>query len=100
MVFNLNGFNINQLILDPQGRVNKTWADVLNRAGFGIEVMYKRKATAFFPSIWDCSSFIPCNDRKPLCYALIQIDELGTCCSANYGDLCLRLNVLNSIHYP
>merc|ERR1712185_185985 len=33
MAFNLNGFNFNQSILDGQGRVLNTWADVLNRAG-------------------------------------------------------------------
>jgi photosystem II P680 reaction center D1 protein len=32
MAFNLNGFNFNQSVLDAQGRVLTTWADVLNRA--------------------------------------------------------------------
>lgn len=36
--FNLNGFNFNQSIQDSQGRVIKTWADVLNGANLGIEV--------------------------------------------------------------
>jgi alkyl sulfatase BDS1-like metallo-beta-lactamase superfamily hydrolase len=40
MAFNLNGFNFNQSILDGQGRVVNTWADVLNRAGLGMEVMH------------------------------------------------------------
>jgi photosystem II P680 reaction center D1 protein len=33
MAFNLNGFNFNQSVIDSQGRVINTWADVLNRAG-------------------------------------------------------------------
>ena len=45
MAFNLNGFNFNQSILDGQGRVLNTWADVLNRAGLGMEVMHERNAT-------------------------------------------------------
>ncbi len=44
MAFNLNGFNFNQSILDSQGRVIGTWADVLNRAGIGMEVMHERNA--------------------------------------------------------
>jgi photosystem II P680 reaction center D1 protein len=34
-----NGFNFNQSLLDSQGRVVNTWADVLNRAGLGMEVI-------------------------------------------------------------
>jgi photosystem II P680 reaction center D1 protein len=45
--FNLNGFNFNQSILDGQGRVLNTWADVLNRAGLGMEVMHERNAHNF-----------------------------------------------------
>jgi photosystem II P680 reaction center D1 protein len=47
MAFNLNGFNFNQSILDAQGRVLPTWADVLNRAGLGMEVMHERNAHNF-----------------------------------------------------
>ncbi|ELP52688.1 photosystem q(b) protein [Microcystis aeruginosa TAIHU98] len=47
MAFNLNGFNFNQSILDSQGRVIGTWADVLNRAGIGMEVMHERNAHNF-----------------------------------------------------
>jgi photosystem II P680 reaction center D1 protein len=47
MAFNLNGFNFNQSILDSQGRVISTWADVLNRAGIGMEVMHERNAHNF-----------------------------------------------------
>jgi len=47
MAFNLNGFNFNQSIIDPEGRVINTWADVLNRAGLGMEVMHERNAHNF-----------------------------------------------------
>jgi len=47
MAFNLNGFNFNQSILDSQGRVVNTWADVLNRANLGMEVMHERNANNF-----------------------------------------------------
>jgi len=47
MAFNLNGFNFNQSILDSQGHVIGTWADVLNRANIGIEVMHERNAHNF-----------------------------------------------------
>lgn len=45
--FNLNGFNFNQSLLDSQGRVINTWADVLNRAGLGIEAMHERNVHNF-----------------------------------------------------
>jgi len=38
-----NGFNFNQSVIDGQGRVLNTWADVLNRAGLGLEVMHERQ---------------------------------------------------------
>ncbi len=47
MAFNLNGFNFNQSILDGQGHVLNTWADVLNRTGLGMEVMHERNAHNF-----------------------------------------------------
>jgi photosystem II P680 reaction center D1 protein len=47
MAFNLNGFNFNQSIVDSQNRVIPTWADVLNRAGLGLEVMHERNAHNF-----------------------------------------------------
>jgi len=47
MAFNLNGFNFNQSILDSQGRVLNTWADMVNRAGLGMEVMHERNAHNF-----------------------------------------------------
>ena len=47
MAFNLNGFNFNQSLVDSQNRVIPTWADVLNRAGLGMEVMHERNAHNF-----------------------------------------------------
>ena len=47
MAFNLNGFNFNQSVTDSQNRVINTWADVLNRAGLGMEVMHERNAHNF-----------------------------------------------------
>jgi photosystem II P680 reaction center D1 protein len=47
MAFNLNGFNFNQSVLDSQGRVINTWADILNRANLGFEVMHERNAHNF-----------------------------------------------------
>jgi photosystem II P680 reaction center D1 protein len=47
MAFNLNGLNFNQSILDHQGHVIPTWADILNRANLGIEVIHERNAHNF-----------------------------------------------------
>lgn len=47
MSFNLNGFNFNNSVLDAQGRPIPTWADILNRANLGIEVMHERNAHNF-----------------------------------------------------
>ncbi|MBD2742066.1 photosystem II q(b) protein, partial [Coleofasciculus sp. FACHB-1120] len=47
MAFNLNGFNFNQSVIDSQGRVINTWADVINRANLGMEVMHERNAHNF-----------------------------------------------------
>jgi len=47
MAFNLNGFNFNQSVTDSKGRVIPTWADVLNRADLGMEVMHERNAHNF-----------------------------------------------------
>ena len=51
MAFNLNGFNFNQSIQDSNGRVVNTWADILNRAGLGMEVMHERIRAQFRP-LW------------------------------------------------
>jgi len=42
-----NGFNFNQSLLDSQGHVINTWADILNRANLGFEVMHERNAHNF-----------------------------------------------------
>lgn len=72
MAFNLNGFNcefrvcsvclcvkdsvltqifffssVNQAVIDSQGRVINTWADIINRADLGMEVMHERNAHNF-----------------------------------------------------
>ncbi|RZC79455.1 hypothetical protein C5167_003700 [Papaver somniferum] len=47
MAFNLNGFNFNQSVVDIQGRVINTWADIINRANLGMEVMHERNAHNF-----------------------------------------------------
>jgi photosystem II P680 reaction center D1 protein len=47
MAFNLNGFNFNQSLIDNQNNVIPTWADILNRAGLGFEVMHERNAHNF-----------------------------------------------------
>ena len=47
MAFNLNGFNFNQSIVDSGGKIVPTWADVLNRANLGMEVMHERNAHNF-----------------------------------------------------
>ncbi|PHT94548.1 Photosystem II protein D1 [Capsicum annuum] len=47
MAFNLNGFNFNQSVVDCQGRVINTWANIINRANLGMEVMHERNAHNF-----------------------------------------------------
>jgi photosystem II P680 reaction center D1 protein len=47
MAFNLNGFNFNQSVVSSNGRIVNTWADVLNRANLGFEVMHERNAHNF-----------------------------------------------------
>lgn len=40
MAFNLNGLNFNQSIIDSSGHLRKSWADIINRADLGMEVMH------------------------------------------------------------
>lgn len=47
MAFNLNGFNFNQSILDSQGRVIPSEADLLNQATLGIQAMHAPNAHNF-----------------------------------------------------
>lgn len=39
--------NFNQSVVDSNGRVLNTWADIINRANLGIEVMHERNAHNF-----------------------------------------------------
>jgi hypothetical protein len=45
MAFNLNGFNFNQSVVDSQGRVINTWADIINRA---VALSSPRKSLLLF----------------------------------------------------
>ncbi|KAK4341121.1 hypothetical protein RND71_039622 [Anisodus tanguticus] len=47
MAFNLNGFNFNQSVVDSQGRVINTWANIINCANLGMEVIHERNAHNF-----------------------------------------------------
>ncbi len=47
MAFNLNGFNFHHSILDSQGKVIPTDADILNRADLGIQAMHAPNAHHF-----------------------------------------------------
>jgi photosystem II P680 reaction center D1 protein len=47
MAFNLNGFNFIQSISDSNGRLINSWADIVNRADLGMEVMHERNAHNF-----------------------------------------------------
>jgi len=47
MAFNLNGLNFNQSILDTMGHLINSWADIINRADLGMEVMHERNAHSF-----------------------------------------------------
>ena len=47
MAFNLNGLNFQQSVIDSCGRPLNTWADILNRANLGMEVMHERNAHNF-----------------------------------------------------
>jgi hypothetical protein len=43
MAFNLNGFNFNQSVVDSQGRVINTWADIINRANLGVGFLVNQR---------------------------------------------------------
>ena len=47
IAININGFNFNQSVVDANGKVIPTWADVLNRQSLGMEVMHERNAHNF-----------------------------------------------------
>ena len=92
MAFNLNGFNFNQSILDGQGRVLNTWADVLNRANLGMEVMHERNATTS-PSTWLLLSPLLwlCSSRHRLRLSLQEIQRLNRRPSREGAFWCLWL---------
>ncbi|MGM3307066.1 Photosystem Q(B) protein 1 [Anabaena sp. WFMT] len=58
MSFNLNGFNFNHSILDSQGAVIRTDADILNRANLGIQAMHAPNVHNF-PVIMSSGDAIP-----------------------------------------
>ncbi len=64
MAFNLNGFNFNQSILDSQGKVIPTNADLLNRATLGIQVMHAPN-THHFPEVLAAGEAIPVSFAAP-----------------------------------
>jgi photosystem II P680 reaction center D1 protein len=66
MAFNLNGFNFNQSVLDSQGRVIGTWADVINRANLGMEVMHERNAHNFPLDLASAGEFTPVALQAPV----------------------------------
>jgi photosystem II P680 reaction center D1 protein len=47
MAFNLNGLNFNQSLIDTNSHAILSWADILNRADLGMEVMHERNAHNF-----------------------------------------------------
>lgn len=64
MAFNLNGFNFNQSILDRQGKVIPSSADILNRATLGIQVMHAPN-THHFPEILASGDAVPVSLAAP-----------------------------------
>ena len=77
MAFNLNGFNFNQSIVDSQNKIIPTWADVLNRAGLGMEVMHERNAHNF-PLDLAAAESTPCGTHRTcnrLILGYIQLDR-------------------------
>ena len=47
MAFNLNGLNFNESSMDSTGHLINSWADIVNRADLGMEVMHERNAHNF-----------------------------------------------------
>ena len=64
---NLNGFTFNQSIQSSEGRVVNTWADLLNRAGLGLEVMHERFVNAWRSLNWmNCWNSLVDNQQPSL----------------------------------
>ena len=64
MAFNLNGFNFNHSILDSQGHVIHTDADILNRANLGIQAM-QAPNTHHFPLLMSGNEMMPVSLEIP-----------------------------------
>lgn len=64
IAFNLNGFNFNHSILDSEGRVIPTDADLLNRATMGVQVMHAPN-THHFPNLIAGGEAIPVSWQAP-----------------------------------
>ena len=84
MAFNLNGFNFNQSVVDVNGKIIPTWADVLNRANLGFEVMHERNAHNFPLDLASAESTqvaltAPENWLKNFCLYLTLITNLFIC---------------------
>lgn len=47
MAFNLNGLNFQQSLVDSQGHTISSFADLLNRADLGMEIIHERNAHSF-----------------------------------------------------
>jgi len=45
--FQLKRFQLQPILVDANGRVLNTWADIINRANLGMEVMHERNAHNF-----------------------------------------------------
>jgi photosystem II P680 reaction center D1 protein len=58
MAFNLNGLNFNQSIIDSSGHLINSWADIMNRADLGMEVMHERNAHNFPLDLAETLSFL------------------------------------------
>lgn len=64
MAFNLNGFNFNHSILDSQGKVIPSHADILNRATLGIQVMHAPNSH-HFPEVLASGNGVPLSSVEP-----------------------------------
>lgn len=64
VAFNLNGFNFNHSILDSQGRLIATDADLVNRATLGLQAMHSPN-THNFPKLLASGEVTPVAFRMP-----------------------------------
>jgi photosystem II P680 reaction center D1 protein len=64
MSFNLNGFNFNQSILDSEGHIIPTNADLLNRATLGLQAMHGVNVH-HFPLVLSSDPAIPIHIATP-----------------------------------